>query len=121
MRVTRILHSSVNVTGSLDPSSDFYRDVLGLDLAPRPEIPGVGGAWLEVGDAQIHLVDAAPGDDPIRPTDHHVCLGVDDLEAAIAELAAAGVAFVTARQGAVVQVFVADPSGNTIELQQDHV
>lgn len=118
MNVTRILHSSVNVEATLDPTLAFYRDRLGLELAPRPDI-GIGGAWLTAGDAQIHLVDFPAGDGPIRPTDHHVCLGVDDIDGAMAELDAAGIDYAIGRQGAVIQVFLRDPAGNTIELQED--
>jgi lactoylglutathione lyase len=119
VRVTRVQHVSVNVEHDLDASVAFYTDVLGLERASRPEIPGVGGAWFSVDDAQLHLVDAAPGDAPIRPRDHHFCFYVDDLDGAIAELDARGVAYVRGSQGPVVQIWVVDPAGNTVELQQD--
>ena len=60
MKVTRILHHSVNVGGAVEPMVEFYRSLFSLEDANRPEIPGVGGHWLTVGDAQIHLVDAPP-------------------------------------------------------------
>jgi lactoylglutathione lyase len=119
VRLTRILHHSVNAEGRLDETRAFYRDVLGLDAVPRPEIPGVAGAWFEVADAQVHLVDADPGEQDIRPTDAHVCFGVEDLDAAIAELQERDIPHVRGAQGPVVQIWIADPAGNTIELQQD--
>jgi catechol 2,3-dioxygenase-like lactoylglutathione lyase family enzyme len=119
MKVTRILHTSVSVEGRLDSATDFYRTLLGLADEARPDFPGVGGHWFAVGDAQVHLVDAPGGSGAIRPTDHHVCFGVDDLDAAITELEANGIEYLRAAQGDVVQVWVADPAGNTIELQQD--
>lgn len=118
MKVTRILHHSVNVQGRLAECEAFYHQ-LQLPPLPRPHIPGVGGRWLAVGPAQVHLVDAPQGSDAIRPTGPHVCFGVEDLAGAIAELEEEGVPYVRAAQGDVVQIWVADPAGNTIELQQD--
>jgi glyoxylase I family protein len=119
MKARRILHHSVNVEGDLDAAEEFYTGVLGLEIEPsRPEIPGVGGRWLRVGDAEIHLVDAPIADAPIRSTDAHVCLAVDDIAAAIASLDEAGIAYERAAQGSVVQVFLADPAGNIVELQE---
>ncbi|HEX3981794.1 MAG TPA: VOC family protein [Acidimicrobiales bacterium] len=119
MNVTRILHHSVNVEGSLEPTIEFYRSLFSLDDADRPDIPGVGGHWFTVGDAQIHLVDARAGDDPIRPTGPHDCFGVEDLEAAVDELEARGIAYLRGNQGPVVQVWFNDPAGHTIEIQQE--
>jgi len=119
VKVTRVQHVSVNVEHGLDAAVGFYTDVLGLERAARPDIPGVGGAWFTVDDAQLHLVDAPTGDAPIRPTDHHFCFYVEDLDGAVAELDARGVAYVRGRQGSVVQIWVTDPAGNTVELQQD--
>jgi catechol 2,3-dioxygenase-like lactoylglutathione lyase family enzyme len=121
MKVTRFHHVSVNTNGApLDAMVGFYRDVLGLGDEDRPEIPGVPGHWHRVGDQQLHLVGAPPSGDAIDPTGHHYCVAVDDLDAAIAELDARGIAYRRAVQGAsTVQIWVNDPAGNTIELQQD--
>jgi len=118
VRVTRILHHSVNVEGGLAECVAFYRRFALPDL-PRPHIPGVDGHWFGVGEAEVHLVDAPAGDAAIRPTGPHVCFGVEDLDAAIAELEHDAVPYVRGAQGDVVQVWVTDPAGNTIELQQD--
>ncbi len=118
MKITRILHHSVNVEGDLDECVDFYRR-LSLADTPRPEIPGVAGHWFGVERAQVHLVDAPAGDGVIRPTGPHVCFGVADLTEAVSELERDGIPFVRARQGTVEQIWIADPVGNTIELQQD--
>jgi catechol 2,3-dioxygenase-like lactoylglutathione lyase family enzyme len=119
VKARRILHHSVNVEGDLEAAETFYTQVLGLEIEPgRPDIPGVGGRWLRVGDAEIHLVDAPVADAPIRSTDAHVCLAVDDIEAAIATLVDAGIPYERTAQGSVVQVFVSDPSGNIVELQE---
>jgi len=119
VRVTRALHHSVNVEGRLAPTTDFYQRLLGLASDDRPEIPGVGGHWFRLGDAQLHLVDADAGPGAIRPTGPHLCLAVDDLDAAIAELEAEGLPYLRGAQGTTVQIWFADPAGNTVEIQQD--
>jgi catechol 2,3-dioxygenase-like lactoylglutathione lyase family enzyme len=121
MKVTRFHHVSVNTNGTaLDEMVGFYRDVLGLDDRPRPDIPGVPGHWKVVGDQELHLVGAPPSGEAIDTTGHHYCVAVDDLEGAIAELEARGIDYRRAVQGEnTVQIWIADPAGNTIELQQD--
>ena len=124
MKVTRVLHTSVNVTGTLDTTSEWYRDVLGLAGTWRPEIPGVPGAWFAIDGVQLHLVGSPPrAAGSIDPSAHHVCFGVDDLDAAGGELERAGIAYVRGAQDhhgvTVAQVFVVDPAGNVIELQDD--
>ncbi len=99
---------------------DFYRDVLGLGDKARPEIPGIPGHWHAVGDQELHLVGAPPRGTTIDSTGHHYCVAVTDLDAAVAELEARGIEFERAVQGpGTVQIWITDPAGNTIELQQD--
>jgi catechol 2,3-dioxygenase-like lactoylglutathione lyase family enzyme len=125
VKITGVLHASVNVSGTLDAASEWYRQVLGLETTWRPHIDGVPGAWFAIDDVvQMHLVGSPPrADRPIDPGAHHVCLGVEDLEAAVAELDAGEIPYVRGEQnhnGVVVpQIFVTDPAGNVIELQED--
>jgi catechol 2,3-dioxygenase-like lactoylglutathione lyase family enzyme len=98
----------------------FYGEVLGLGDKPRPEIPGVPGHWHTVGDQELHLVGAPASGAAIDPTGHHYCVSVDDLDAAIGELEARGIQYLRAVQGeGTVQIWISDPAGNTIELQQE--
>jgi glyoxylase I family protein len=121
MKVTRFHHVSVNANGApLEPMVSFYRDVLGLDDQPRPEIPGVPGHWHTVGDQELHLVGAPPSGATIDPTGNHFCVAVEDLDEAIAELETRGIDYTRAVQGEhTVQIWIVDPAGNTIELQQE--
>jgi glyoxylase I family protein len=121
MRVTRFHHVSVNANGSsVEDMADFYGDVLGLGDKDRPDIPGVPGHWHIVGDQELHLVGAPGSGQAIDTTGNHFCVAVDDLDAAIAELEARGIDYVRALQGVdTVQIWIADPAGNTIELQQE--
>jgi len=121
MKVTRFHHVSVNSNDTpVDEMVAFYRDVLGLGDVPRPEIPGVPGHWHAVGAQELHLVGAPPIGSAIDPTGHHYCVAVDDLDAALAELEERGVEYLRAVQGeSTVQIWISDPAGNTIELQQE--
>ena len=119
MKVTRTLHHSFNVEGQLDRSVHFYQQLFDMTDDDRPTIPGVEGHWFGAGNAQLHLVDAPAGPGPIQPTGPHVCFAVADLGAAVAELEEAGIPYAEGAQGTTVQIWFADPAGNTIEIQQD--
>ena len=121
MKVTRLHHVSVNTNATpLDEMVGFYRDVLGLGDRDRPDIPGVPGHWHRVGELELHLVGAPPHGTAIDSTGHHFCVAVQDLDAAIAELESRGIDYERAVQGqGTVQIWINDPAGNTIELQQD--
>jgi catechol 2,3-dioxygenase-like lactoylglutathione lyase family enzyme len=121
MKVTRFHHVSVNTNGvALDQMVGFYRDVFGLGDKSRPHIEGIDGHWHEVGDLELHLVGAPPRGTAIDPTGNHYCVAVEDLDAAIAELEERGIPYDRAVQGeSTVQIWVVDPAGNTIELQQE--
>ena len=121
MKVTRFHHVSVNCHDAiLEDMTAFYGGLFGLPDVPRPDIPGVPGTWKGVGDLELHLVGAPPRGTPIDSTGNHYCLAVADLDAAIAELEARGIEYQRGVQNeSVVQIWINDPAGNTIELQQD--
>ena len=115
MQFKGVHHVSVNVTDASE-SKRFYTEVLGLDLLDRPDFP-FGGAWLATGDQQIHLIEV---DEFVAPEGQHFALHVDDLDAAISELEAHGVAASPPSEieGVCRQSFFTDPTGNLIELNQ---
>lgn len=93
----------------------FYLGQLGLREVTRP--PGLGeGIWFEAGGGQVHLsVDDELGLHPQR----HFALRVADLDTAIARLRAAGARFEEARPiPGWRRIFVFDPFGNKIELDE---
>lgn len=98
----------------------FYDDLFGLDSKDRPEIPGVSGHWFRVSDQELHVVGAAPRGTRIDSTGNHYCVAVEDLDTAIQELEERDIPYERAVQGAgTIQIWINDPAGNTIELQQD--
>jgi catechol 2,3-dioxygenase-like lactoylglutathione lyase family enzyme len=98
----------------------FYAGLFGLDSKERPEIPGIPGHWFDVSDQELHVVGAPPQGTEIDSTGNHFCIAVEDLDKAIAELEDRKIPYGRAVQGAgTVQIWINDPAGNTIELQQD--
>ena len=102
--------------------------MLGLEPDPgRPEIPSIGGYWMDVGgNAQIHLMGVngtskfaqGPDKDPSHP---HVALAVADIQETCRELDRLGASY-WVTEGVVgprsQQIFMHDPFGNMIELHQ---
>lgn len=114
MDVLGVHHVSLNVD-DVPAAIEFYTDVLGLVVrTDRPDF-SFGGAWLDLGDQQVHLIEAAvPGDQG-----QHFAIGVVDVDAAVAELRAKGVRVSTpVAVGTGRQSFLHDPCGNRIELNQ---
>jgi catechol 2,3-dioxygenase-like lactoylglutathione lyase family enzyme len=106
----------------LDEMRDFYRDVVGLAVGPRPPFR-MFGYWLYAGDLPVvHLYEAA--DDEVRDTAQvntfdHIAFSATDPDAVEARLNALNVPYrVTAVPAtAMKQIFVEDPAGNSVELQ----
>jgi glyoxylase I family protein len=107
----------------LDAAIDFYRDILGFSMLPRPDFgPGTEGAWLQLGTAQVHLGTV----EEMQPAGGfpHMAMHVPTAawDATMAELAARGVAFLmepNTREDfgrPVRAAFIRDPAGNVIEL-----
>jgi glyoxylase I family protein len=116
-----ILHASVLVSDTARALA-FYRGVLGMKLAERPAAMSFPGAWLQVGEQQIHLIespdaDAADGRPQLGGLDRHVALGVGDLEAVRSRLEGARVPWTMSRSGRRA-LFCRDPDGNTLEIAQ---
>jgi glyoxylase I family protein len=107
-------HVSINVRDAAE-GVEFYTRVLGLcERHDRPDF-GFGGAWLDLGGQQVHLIEAP------MPADHgqHFAIQVADIDRAVAELRALDLEVsdpapvATSRQ-----CFLRDPSGNLIELHE---
>lgn len=105
---------SINVHDA-EAAISFYTDVLGLTVRDdRPDF-SFGGAWLDLGAQQVHLLEVPVPDD----RGQHFAIEVADLDAAVAEIRSKGVTIGDpAPVGPNRQAFLHDPSGNMIELHQ---
>jgi glyoxylase I family protein len=115
MRPLAVHHVSIMVP-DVDQALRFYTEVLGLQQRnDRPDFGGLGGAWLDAGPQQLHLVQ---GETPPGMGQHFAIL-IEDLDDTIAELRQRGLEVSDPRPvGTSRQAFVSDPSGNLIELHQ---
>ncbi|MEY2421973.1 MAG: glyoxylase family protein [Acidimicrobiaceae bacterium] len=107
-------HVSINVD-DVDAALDFYVGVLGLHArSDRPDF-GFGGAWLDAGGQQVHLIE---GQVP-KGNGEHFALLVADLDDTISELRGRDIKVSDSSPvGPNLQAFLTDPSGNLIELHQ---
>ena len=120
MSVFRRLHHASVIVADLQRSLGFYQDVLGLEVdASRPDL-GYAGAWLVVGDQQVHLLEL-PNVDPVdgRPAhvgrDRHTAFQVSGLDGLEHSLEEAGISITRSHSGRRA-IFCRDPDGNGIEL-----
>jgi glyoxylase I family protein len=116
MDIAAVHHVSLNVT-DVETTKDFYVDVLGFTVEPRPDFD-FPGYWLGVADGrQVHLIG-----DAAVPENHgqHFALHVADLDAVVEELRSKGidVSDPKAQSTGARQAFAVDPSGNMVEFHQ---
>ena len=115
-------HAAIHVA-DLDRSVAFYRDLFGLAEMEAPGDPAVI-RWLDLGDAELHLIAF---DGPVPPTTKavHFALRVPDVGAVAERAAALDVAYsdwpgapatVSTRPDGVRQIYVQDPDGYWIEV-----
>lgn len=114
MRALGVHHVSLNVA-DVTAAKAFYVDTLGCtERDDRPDF-GFGGAWLDIGGQQIHLIEAPAPDD----RGQHVALQVEDLAGCVGELRGAGIDISDPSPvGTGLQAFLHDPAGNLVELHQ---
>jgi methylmalonyl-CoA/ethylmalonyl-CoA epimerase len=92
-------HTGIAVA-DIDDALPFYRDVLGLPLVHRETVAdqGVEAALLDIGDGHLELIAPLGPETGVAkflakhgPGLHHLAYRVDDIDAALASLSAAGV------------------------------
>ena len=119
MPVDQLQHVNIRCA-DVEAAKDFYLNVVGLTVGPRPPFQSAGYWMYAGGNPVVHLVQRPAGEAAhTQPgnLDHVGFRGVD-LEGTLAQLRAAGVAFreqVVPRDGTV-QVFLIDPDGLKVEL-----
>jgi catechol 2,3-dioxygenase-like lactoylglutathione lyase family enzyme len=119
---SRINHVSVNAR-DLQESIEFYAELFGAEPIPTPNF-GLPVQWLALGRTQLHLFER-----DLQPTSHHhFAVTVDEIEpvyrAAERRDAFDRRAFgnhLIELPGDVVQLYLRDPSGNLVEVDQQGV
>jgi catechol 2,3-dioxygenase-like lactoylglutathione lyase family enzyme len=115
----QINHVSVNAR-DLRTSVEFYVELLEAEPIATPNF-GLPVQWLALGETQLHLFERT-----LEPTSHHhFGITVDDLERAY-RVADRRDAFdrtsfgnhLVLLPGDVVQLYLRDPAGNLVELDQ---
>jgi len=117
--VKAIDHCSL-IVADTGKALEFYKGILGLETDDsRPDL-GYPGAWLQMANGQIHLLEL-PNPDPVvnRPDhggrDRHLALQVSDLSLVVQRLEKAGIDYSMSKSGRVA-LFCRDFDANAIEL-----
>jgi catechol 2,3-dioxygenase-like lactoylglutathione lyase family enzyme len=126
MKITRINHAAVNIHGKVDEAREFYTKLLGLPEVPI-QLPGrdpikpvtVQAFWVELGGVQVLAIGAAMKREPREPVGPLVSCYVADLDQSVCVLEAAGIEMRVLGEARNRIVWISDPSGNTVEFQQD--
>jgi len=106
----KIDHLGIAVKAVAD-AAKMYEQVLGLKVSSMDQVDdqGVRVAMLDIGESRFELLEATRPDSPIGKFVakrgeglHHVAVQVEDIEAALAQLKAAGIRLIdeTPRKGA---------------------
>lgn len=113
------LHVALLVS-NLEKAETFYRDVLGLEPAPRSlNYPGL---WFQAGEFQIHLIYCEGWQAPCPRPDKwgrnpHIALQVKELETCKRQLTAHHYPIQMSSSGRMA-LFTQDADGNIVELSQ---
>ncbi|MEO1059089.1 MAG: VOC family protein, partial [Actinomycetota bacterium] len=112
MQPRGIHHVSINVHDTAE-AVEFYTGVLGMTVrTDRPDF-AFAGAWLDVGEHQVHLLELAVPDN----VGQHFAIEVGDLDDAVVRARQHGAQVSDPSPvGSGRQAFLRDPSGNTVEL-----
>ena len=119
----RLNHIALYVT-DLKKSTEFYRDLVGLDTIPEPFHDGLH-TWFGVGpQSHLHLIQAG-SQKFTHNKNTHLCFTVQDVPAFARMLEARGIAYedwpgaqgkITTRVDGVHQIYLRDPDGYWLEI-----
>lgn len=119
--ITKINHIAI-VVADLDVSLQAYHDLLGLPIGDRKVMTeqAVEIAFLPAGDSLLELITPITEDSGVAKYlakrgegIHHICLEVDDVDAALAEMQAKGAQLINEQviQAAEGRAFFLHPKG----------
>lgn len=113
------IHHASLIVSDTEQSLLLYRDILGMLPTERPNLP-FPGAWLQIGEQQIHLLQLDnPDPTTDRPEhggrDRHVALYCSNVDALRAALEHAGMNYTLSISGRRA-LFCRDRDGNALEF-----
>ncbi len=118
-QVKTIHHGSLIVSDT-QKSLAFYTGLLGMQIDDKRPDLGYPGAWLIVGEQQIHLLEL-PNPDPLegRPEhggrDRHLAFHVENLDDLCNKLEISGISYTMSKSGRKA-LFCRDPDQNALEF-----
>lgn len=118
MMLLGINHVAIHVS-NLQKSIDFYREVLLLPMIGRPDM-GFDGAWLGMGEQEIHLIAGLTGNINSQSRGNHFAFETASINAAQQHFQMVNVEFRAPKQrpDGAWQIFLQDPDGYFIEIYQ---
>lgn len=119
IEITRINHTAINTPSDVEAMRAFYCQHLGANTIERdipPEYQAlIPGFWMQFNNGQVHVIEHAQKDGPRDPMGPHIAFYVRSLGAAEQYLNDQSIDYDRVNNF----IFIADPAGNLIELQQD--
>jgi lactoylglutathione lyase len=116
-------HIGIDVR-NMDKSESFYRLIFQLDSIPNPW-PNRKMKWFKIGDHdQLHIIQA-DSNEKITPENFHFAFSVRPLDAFITRLQQQHIPYedgngkassITLRPDGVKQIYIKDPDGYTVEI-----
>ncbi|HSF45794.1 MAG TPA: VOC family protein [Chitinophagaceae bacterium] len=108
----------------LQRSTNFYRDIIGLDTIPEPFHDG-RHTWFQIGPkSHLHIISGETKT-MVREKTSHVCFSVPDMNSFLEKINKAGIPYedwagkkqsVTNRVDGVKQIYLTDPDGFWLEI-----
>lgn len=120
MIIKQVAHICIGST-DLEKTAHFYTEVLGMERGfDFIKNDALYGFYIKAGEntyIEVFTQDEVKAE---RPLLQHLCLEVEDLDAAIAQIESKGVAVTAKKQGGDQswQAWITDPSGVRIELME---
>lgn len=127
MKKPRINHIALSVA-QLERSRIFYQEIIGLDTIPEPFHDG-RHVWFSVSEnAHLHLIQNPPPIEvPSKNT--HLCFSVPDFKSFVSRLQQRRIPYedwpgkaaaITTRADGIHQIYLQDPDGYWIEINDDY-
>ncbi len=116
------MHHASLIVRDLTKSINFYCQIIGLkESSLRPEM-SYKGAWLDVGQQQIHLLDLPQTEQSLHQPEHagrdrHLAIQVNNIAIISQRLKKNKIAFTMSKSGRQA-LFCRDPDGNGLEFIQ---